>query len=82
MHCECGNDIHPDRYALGYTVCLSCGEKIAQAKTPRGYLHYGHKTAGTIVLTTQAGFNNYKKVSSHMAKGSNMSYASRVGTNF
>lgn len=82
MNCECGNPIHPERAALGYTVCLTCGEQLAKKQTLRGYLHYGHKTAGTIVLTTQAGFNNYKKVSSRMAKGSNMSYASRVGTNF
>jgi hypothetical protein len=80
--CGCGNEIVSERYQLGYKVCLSCGEKFAQKQAPRGYLHYGHKTAGTIVLTTQAGFSNYKKVSSRMAKGSNMGYASRVGTAF
>lgn len=23
--CECGGEIHPKRYELGYKTCLSCG---------------------------------------------------------
>ena len=82
IKCVCGNDIHPERYALGYKICLSCGEKFAQKKTPRGYMHYGHKTAGTIVITSKAGFDNYAKVSYRKNKGSNMGYASRLSTSF
>jgi hypothetical protein len=78
--CGCGNEIHPERYALGYKVCVTCGEKFAQARKPYGYVSYGHKTAGAIVVTSKAAFVNYRKVSSRMAKGSNMGYASRVGT--
>jgi hypothetical protein len=25
----CGDDIHPDRAAIGYTLCLACGDKQA-----------------------------------------------------
>lgn len=29
--CECcGDDVHSERWALGYRVCLSCGELQAQ----------------------------------------------------
>jgi hypothetical protein len=80
--CGCGNDIHPERAALGYKICLACGEKAALKKRPFGYLHYGHKTAGAIVVTTKAGFENYSKVSYRMNKGSNMGYASRLTTSF
>ena len=30
IDCECGGSIHPARFALGYRICLACGE--AQAK--------------------------------------------------
>lgn len=33
LHClECGEDINEKRARLGYTTCLSCGEKIASQK--------------------------------------------------
>jgi hypothetical protein len=28
--CHCGDDIDPRRYALGYRVCLPCGEANAR----------------------------------------------------
>lgn len=28
---ECGDNIHPKRYALGYRTCLTCGETSARA---------------------------------------------------
>ena len=80
--CGCGNDIHPERYDLGYKVCLSCGEKFASNQKKFGYVHYGHKTAGAIILTTKKGFDNYSKVSYRKNKGSNMGYASRLCTSF
>jgi hypothetical protein len=82
INCGCGNEIHPERYELGYKVCLSCGDKSAQKNKKYGYLHFGHKTAGSIVLTSQRGFENYSKVSYRMNKGSNMGYASRLSTTF
>ena len=27
---ECGNDVDDKRYALGYKLCLACGEKHAR----------------------------------------------------
>lgn len=81
-YCGCGKEIAGERYALGFKVCVSCGEKFAQAKRKFGYISYGHKTAGAIVLTSKAGLTNYKSVSSRMAKGSNMGFASRIGTSF
>lgn len=80
--CGCGNEIVSERYLLGYKVCLPCGEKHAQSNKKFGYLHYGHKTAGAIVLTSKKGFDNYKKVSYRKNKGSNMGYASRLTTAF
>ena len=32
MTCECGAQIHPARYALGYLTCLTCGEQAARRK--------------------------------------------------
>jgi hypothetical protein len=82
MNCGCGREISDERSALGFKVCLVCGERFAQQKRPVGYMHYGHKTAGSIVLTTKAGLKSYMKVSHRQAKGSHMGYASRVGTSF
>lgn len=82
IKCGCGKEIPQERFDLGFKVCVVCGERIAQSRRQFGYVHYGHKTAGAIVLTTQAGLQNYKKVSHRQAKGSHMGYASRVGTSF
>ena len=81
-NCGCGNEISDERYALGYKICLACGEKIAQSKKKYGYVSYGHKTAGAIVVTSKAAVENYKKVSYRHCKGSNMTSASRAGTQF
>lgn len=80
--CGCGNIISQERYDLGYKICLSCGEKAALKRKPFGYVHYGHKTAGAIVITSKRGFDNYSKVSYRLNKGSNMGYASRISTTF
>lgn len=80
MNCGCGNSIHPERLSLGYKNCTICGEKVAKANKPYGYVCYGHKTAGSIVITNKTMFEQYKNVSSRMAKGCNMSYASRQTT--
>ena len=31
--CECGEDINPKRYALGYRTCLDCGERDASKRS-------------------------------------------------
>lgn len=82
INCGCGNEIPQERFDLGYKICTTCGEKIAQSKRPVGYISYGHKTAGAIVVTTRNGFDNYKKVSYRKNKGSHMGYASRLTTQF
>lgn len=83
MHiCKCGQTIPQERFELGYTICIICGERLAKNRRPVGYMCYSHKTAGEIVVTTQAGLDNYKKVSYRMNKGSNMGYASRLNTQF
>ena len=81
-NCGCGNEIPEERLNLGFKVCITCGEKIALKKKPFGYVRYAHKTAGSIVITSKAGFDNYSKVSYRMNKGSNMGYASRISTSF
>lgn len=30
IDCICGGEIHPTRFALGYRVCLDCGDKQAR----------------------------------------------------
>jgi len=82
IKCGCGNKIHPERYELGYKICLSCGEQSAAKQRPYGYLHFGHKTAGSIVITSKKAFENYSKVSYRKGKASNMAYASRLSTSF
>ena len=32
IDCECGGEIHPKRFALGYRVCLACGEEQAKKR--------------------------------------------------
>lgn len=81
-YCGCGNEIHEERYALGYKVCITCGERFAQSKKKFGYVHYGHKTAGSIIVTSKQAVDNYRKVSYRHCKGSNMSSASKAGTQF
>jgi hypothetical protein len=82
IHCGCGNEIHPERYELGYKICMSCGEQSAKRNQKYGYLHFGHKTAGSIVITSKKAYDNYAKVSYRKGKASNMAYASRLSTSF
>lgn len=32
IDCVCGGEIHPQRFALGYRVCLACGESEAKKR--------------------------------------------------
>jgi ribosomal protein L37AE/L43A len=61
--CKCGNDIADERIAIGYHVCLKCGEKNA--------LNYKH----TIVPMPKS---NYIVVTDlELLKGLNSSHKSR-----
>ena len=82
MLCHCGNQVPPARLDYGLRTCLTCGDREAKSSRPFGYPSYAHKTAGAIVITSKAGFTNYKRVSYRHAKGSNMSSASKAGTQF
>jgi hypothetical protein len=82
INCGCGNEIHPERVELGYKVCLNCGDKAALKNKKYGYMHFNHKTAGSIVVTSKQAVDNYLKVSKRMNKASNMGYASRLTTSF
>ena len=60
-------------------IKCGCGNEIH----PERYeLHFGHKTAGSIVITSKKAFDNYSKVSYRKGKASNMAYASRLSTSF
>lgn len=82
LQCGCGRSIPAERAELGFKCCVVCGERFAQSKKRFGYMVYGHKTAGAILVTSQAGFQNYKAVSSRRSKCSNMGSASKIGTLF
>lgn len=82
LFCSCGNPIPEERVNLGYKNCLICGEKFAQRNKPFGYISYGHKTAGSIVITSKRGLDNYKKISYRHCKGSNMGTASKLSSRF
>lgn len=79
-NCVCGNQIPLERLELGYKFCVVCGDKIAAKNKKFGYVCYGHKTAGSIVVATKAAVDNYKKVSQRKGKRSNMAYASKLTT--
>ena len=56
--CKCGNEISEGRYALGYILCLVCGE--AQAKERKFTVVPMHKS-NYILVTSKAdlvGLNN------------------------
>ena len=56
----CGEDIEPKRYALGYRVCLWCGEDEAKAERASWCIAPMHK--GNYMLITDkddlVGLNN------------------------
>ena len=32
IDCDCGGSIHPARFALGYRICMKCGETEAKKR--------------------------------------------------
>jgi len=72
IKCGCGNEIHPERYELGYKICLSCGDQSAARQKPYGTMIYTHKTGGSIQITNKTLYNVYKKVTHRSGKKSNV----------
>ena len=57
---ECGDSINPQRYSLGYRVCLFCGEAMAHAERQRWCVAPMHKS-NYMLITNRAdllGINN------------------------
>lgn len=44
IECDCGNEIRKERFALGYRVCLACGDKKAREKTKQYTVVPMHKS--------------------------------------
>ena len=64
MNCtHCDDDIDPRRYALGYRICLFCGEEAAREER-RGWCVLTPHKQGAMFFTAQfareaaAGINN------------------------
>lgn len=52
-HCHhCGDDIDPRRYALGYRVCLPCGEEAAREERTHWCVLTPHKQ-GAMFFTSE-----------------------------
>lgn len=51
---ECGGDIPDRRFALGYRLCLACGDKKARAaRTSWCIAPAGHKQGYTLITDPQ-----------------------------
>ena len=46
VKCFCGKIIPEERLEFGFTTCLDCSKE----SKPIGFMVYGHKTAGEIVI--------------------------------
>ena len=60
---ECGDKIHPKRAALGYKVCISCGDKAAaKERSTWTIVPAGHKQGYTRVTDRRylSDVNKYK----------------------
>ena len=73
--CGCGNEIHAERFELGYKVCLNCGDNGALKNKKYGSMIYINKTSGELKITNKNIYNIYKKVTSRRGKMSNMGSA-------
>lgn len=49
MKCFCGAEIPIERSEAGYATCI----EHSNAKKPVGFMVYGHKTAGEIVIVNK-----------------------------
>lgn len=57
-YCRCGEEIAPERYALGFRACLSCGE--VKARRVRHTVAPLHKSA-YFLITNKADLRGLNK---------------------
>lgn len=60
IECDCGNEIKPARFALGYRLCMKCGEAKAKEKF-KGYCIAPMHKSNYMLITNMAdlkGLNN------------------------
>jgi hypothetical protein len=60
IDCECGGSIHPARFALGYRICLACGEAEAKKRKFTVAIPYG-KGAYQLIHNPADLFNTNQK---------------------
>lgn len=60
IECDCGNEIKKERFALGYRVCLVCGEAKAKEKFKGYCVAPMHKSNYMLItnLSDLKGLNN------------------------
>lgn len=60
QECECGEEIHPKRLALGYSICLQCGEASAKQERKQWCIAPMHKSNYMLVTDRRDlhGLNN------------------------
>ena len=60
IECDCGNEIKKERFALGYRVCLACGEAKAKERKFTVAIPYG-KGAYQLIHNPADLFNTNQK---------------------
>lgn len=61
MNCiSCLSPIEQERLSLGLQICCVCAKRLNPPRV-KGYMHYSHKTAATLALTTPEAFANFKR---------------------
>ena len=55
----CHNNIHPERIAAGYTICIQCAERTVRKY--KGDMNYAHKTAPTLMVMSAETHANYRR---------------------
>ena len=60
IECDCGEEIKPARFALGYRVCLACGEARAKERFKSYTIAPMHKSNYMLItnLNDLKGLNN------------------------
>lgn len=56
----CPTEVEKEREFLGLSICCSCAKRVNPPKV-KGYMEWSHKTAPVLQLTTQEGFDNFKR---------------------
>jgi hypothetical protein len=56
MTCDCGEDIDPRRIALGYRVCIWCGEEAARLERKRWTIVQEYTKGNYQFITSSAAY--------------------------